>query len=880
MTVPPAFASRSATFVTQHDLRRAREDALLQLRIGRTAHYYSLVLYLLLFSDGLLVTYGVLPAATSIGSSALTSLAFLIPVVAGTFLLALFGLLVKWEEYQLWPWERHFTVSLLGVVAAGGLLYLLVARVASFGPSAGTELLPWLYPLAIAGTSLALVGLALTWPEWTNRKLFALGTALAPPVLVASIYLPATGSHASALTLTLLASGGLFLFSGSLLHFISSGTEAHEQELINTGQSRLFQLSEETRRKTDAVQFREATVFRREAEVTVSEAAAKRKLQAVEQAEAQIKQLEADLEARGLRLREEVRSSVQKIAEGNQLERELRDKTAALSIREDETRRWEATHAEREAALSRAEGDLSKRQLELTSREKELSARTQATTATEARQESRRQELDQRTADVTRRETDAANRELEGTTAVVAGTETERVRDRELADREARLATLQSSLAEQNALLGRKSRELDARETETRRSLDAAATREQQLSSRETQLAQREGEVARKVRAASDKERQYSEAIQAVEQRARDGAEKEGELATRIEDARRTAAILQARESTVRQRTEELAVNRNELDTREKRLEERTHALDARENELRELQLENERAASAPARLTPSGPGFADPPASAPILPPVATATRSRPPVDPNRSPSGVGRLDELLAGGLPPKSHLLLIGPPFLGKELLLYNFLAEGLRRGEPALLLSTVRAPAEVSAELAVVLPEFKQYERIGQVHWIDASNPAATPSIQDGGSGVRAVVKGPLDYTGILSAVAAAVKRVEGDSSTKGLRLGALTLSACLAHGEERTADGFVRNLVGILKPRKALAMYAIDPATLDGARVEGALSRMDGAIRFREEHSKTQLQIQGLGEVATREWVEYRATNRSLTLGSFRLERIR
>lgn len=880
MTVPPAFASRSATFVTQHDLRRAREDALLQLRIGRTAHYYSLVLYLLLFADGLLVTYSVLPAPTSIGSSALSSLAFLIPVVAGTFLLALFGLLVKWEEYQLWPWERHFTVSVLGVVAAGGLLYLLVARIASFGPSAGAELLPWFYPLAIAGTSLALVGLALTWPEWTNRKLFALGTALAPPVLVAAIYLPATGSHASALTLTLLASGGLFLFSGSLLHFISSGTEAHEQELINTNQSRLFQLSEETRRKTDAVQFRESTVFRREAEVTVSEAAAKRKLQAVEQAEAQIKQLEADLEARGQRLREEVRTSVQKIAEANQLDRELRDKTAALSIREDETRRWEATHAEREAALSRAEGELSKRQLEVTTREKELSARTQAATATEARQESRRQELDKRTADVNRRETDMANRELEGPSASAAtGAGSLRARERDFVDREARLSTLQSSLAEQNALLGRKSRELEARETETRRSLEAAATREQQISSRESQLAHREEELNRKLRAATDKERQYSEAIKTVEQRARDGEQKEGELATRLEDARRTAAILQARETTIRQRTEELAANRGELDTRERRLQERTRALDARESELRVLQMETEQGVTAPSRRISGGAGSEAGGASGPVLEP-AIATRSRPPVDPNRGPSGVDRLDDLLGGGLPPQSHLLLIGPPFLGKELLLYNFLAEGLRRGEPALLLSTVRAPTEVSAELAVVLPEFKQYERIGQVHWIDASNPAANPSMQDGGSGVRAVVKGPLDYTGILTAVAAAVKRAEGESSAKRLRVGALTLSACLAHGEERTADGFVRNLVGILKPRKALAMYAIDPATLDEARVEGALSRMDGAIRFREEHSKTQLQIQGLGEVATREWVEYRATNRSLTLGSFRLERIR
>ncbi|MCI4346161.1 MAG: RAD55 family ATPase [Thermoplasmata archaeon] len=241
---------------------------------------------------------------------------------------------------------------------------------------------------------------------------------------------------------------------------------------------------------------------------------------------------------------------------------------------------------------------------------------------------------------------------------------------------------------------------------------------------------------------------------------------------------------------------------------------------------------------------------------------------------------SGVPRLDDLFGGGLPKQSHIMLIGPPFLGKELLLENFLAEGLRRGEPAILLTTLRSPTEIAQEISVVMPQFKEYEQLGQVHWIDATNPAGTPSVQETKAGVRAVAKGPLDYTGILAALAVAVKRAETDAGTKPMRVAALTLSACLAHGEERAADGFVRNFVGILKPRKAVALYAIDPATLDEARVESALARMDGAIRFREEHSKTQLQVQGLGDVASRDWVEYRATNRTLALGSFALERIR
>jgi KaiC/GvpD/RAD55 family RecA-like ATPase len=881
--VPPALAGRSATFVTQHDLRRAKEDALLQLRIGRTAHYYSLVLYPLLFIDAFLVAYGALPAATSTGSPPIASLAFLIAPLAGTLLLGLFGLLVKWEEYQLWPWERHFSVSVASAIGAALLVFLFVARVAQAGPTGGWELLPWFYPSVLAGSSAALIGLTLTWPEWSRRKMLALGAAIVPTGLGLLTYLPQAGTHSAVLALTLVASGGLFLFSGSLLHFISSGTEAHEQELINTGQSRLFQLSEETRRQTEALQFRESTVYRREADLAVSEAAAKRKLQAVGEVEGQLKQLEADLEARSTRLREEVRTSVQKIAEAKQVDRELHDKETTLSLREDETRRWEATRSEREAALSRAEGEVSRRQLELATREKELTARQQSIPATEARLESRRQELDKRTADLARREGEAAVREADGPPSRATGGFAGGDREKQLLERESRLSTVQSTLAEQNAVLGRKARELDARESESRKLLEEAGQREQRLAARESEVTHREQELSRKSEAADQRVQKYTEAVRSAEDQTRRSEQKEAELATRIEDARRTAAILQAREATIRQRTEELVANRSELDEKERRYLERSRALEAREAEFRERRLEFETP-------TPGQPGAKGPvlpprpadavvgtfaPGSAPPRPPVRTAAELR-----DRVTTGVPRLDDLLGGGLPKQSHVMLIGPPFLGKELLLENFLAEGLRRGEPSILLTTLRSPAELAQEISIVLPQFKEYEQLGQVHWIDATNPAGTPSIVETKTGVRAVAKGPLDYTGILAALAVAVKRAETDSAGKPMRVAALTLSACLAHGEDRAADGFVRNFVGILKPRKAVALYAIDPATLDESRVESALARMDGAVRFREEHSKTQLQVQGLGDVASRDWVEYRATNRTLALGSFALERIR
>ncbi len=227
------------------------------------------------------------------------------------------------------------------------------------------------------------------------------------------------------------------------------------------------------------------------------------------------------------------------------------------------------------------------------------------------------------------------------------------------------------------------------------------------------------------------------------------------------------------------------------------------------------------------------------------------------------------------MLGGLPPKSHTVLVGDPFVGKEVALYAFLAEGLKRGEPIVLVTAARPPAEVTEGLGVVLPQFREYEQKGLVTWIDASGPSAA-----GRNDVHHLpTKGSDDRAGILSAMVKAAKTVGGDDSAP-FRAGFLGLSAVLAHGDERASFSFLQNVVGILKPRNALAVYSLEPGALSDSALETLLSRMDGAIMFKQDRDKTFLSVKGLGEVQTRDWIECRATARGLIVGSFALERIR
>jgi circadian clock protein KaiC len=68
---------------------------------------------------------------------------------------------------------------------------------------------------------------------------------------------------------------------------------------------------------------------------------------------------------------------------------------------------------------------------------------------------------------------------------------------------------------------------------------------------------------------------------------------------------------------------------------------------------------------------------------------PRLVAAEHRKSITPTLVRSGVGEMDALLGGGISSGSSTLLIGPAGTGKSLLVLTFLAESVRRGEPAAL-----------------------------------------------------------------------------------------------------------------------------------------------------------------------------------------------
>ncbi|MHB8914636.1 MAG: ATPase domain-containing protein [Thiobacillus sp.] len=76
-----------------------------------------------------------------------------------------------------------------------------------------------------------------------------------------------------------------------------------------------------------------------------------------------------------------------------------------------------------------------------------------------------------------------------------------------------------------------------------------------------------------------------------------------------------------------------------------------------------------------------------------------ASAAETEAAKETRRLTMGVAGLDEMMGGGLPVGYSLLLVGPSGSGKTILATEFLAEGVRRGEPGVIAAFEKTPSQL-------------------------------------------------------------------------------------------------------------------------------------------------------------------------------------
>jgi circadian clock protein KaiC len=108
------------------------------------------------------------------------------------------------------------------------------------------------------------------------------------------------------------------------------------------------------------------------------------------------------------------------------------------------------------------------------------------------------------------------------------------------------------------------------------------------------------------------------------------------------------------------------------------------------------------------------------------------------------RMRTGISGLDEALGGGLPRGRTALVVGNPGAGKTIFALQTLAEGVRLGEPGVLLTFEESPQDILANMAAFT-------------WAPSGRASKRLSIMDGREVRTAFRNGSFDLVGLLSAV---------------------------------------------------------------------------------------------------------------------------
>jgi KaiC/GvpD/RAD55 family RecA-like ATPase len=238
---------------------------------------------------------------------------------------------------------------------------------------------------------------------------------------------------------------------------------------------------------------------------------------------------------------------------------------------------------------------------------------------------------------------------------------------------------------------------------------------------------------------------------------------------------------------------------------------------------------------------------------------------------------SGVRRLDDLLFGGFPPGSQLLLNGPAHTGKDVLARFFVAEGLKQGIPAIWVGTDKTYLQIREEMTALLPNYPEFEQKGMTRYIDLY--ARSLGVTQAEPGVRLLASSDKS---VLEQLTQTVNNYSQEFKERfpTYRLIFESVSTVTAYLDTTAMFRFLQPFAGRRKMDGAAAYYLLETGMHTESDLQSLEHMMDGSINLKVEQLKTFLSVRGIAETQSRAWIGYTFSKKAFSLGSFSLDHIR
>ncbi len=240
-----------------------------------------------------------------------------------------------------------------------------------------------------------------------------------------------------------------------------------------------------------------------------------------------------------------------------------------------------------------------------------------------------------------------------------------------------------------------------------------------------------------------------------------------------------------------------------------------------------------------------------------------------------NKVHTGNQRLTDLLLGGYPFGSSILVYGPSFVGKEVLVNQFMAEGLIKGVPILWVLTDKTPADIRNEMSFIVSGYEEYEGLGLVRYVDGYSHTVDDPADDP---YTTYLNSPDDLDAMMSAVNEIADGFRSEHAY--YRVGFRSLSTLIAYSNINSVFRFLNPFVGRRKKERSVSMFLLEKGMQEQQEIQMLGMIMDGMLDFTVDQQRNFFSVKGISDVQTRNDVRYTWTDRGLNIGSFTLDHIK
>lgn len=198
--------------------------------------------------------------------------------------------------------------------------------------------------------------------------------------------------------------------------------------------------------------------------------------------------------------------------------------------------------------------------------------------------------------------------------------------------------------------------------------------------------------------------------------------------------------------------------------------------------------------------------------------------------------------------GELEPGTSILVSGPPMTGKRRLVFRILAEGGRKQENSIVVTSDRNADSV-------LDEYRKYhDDVDRVGVVDCSGSKA-PDQSD--TDKVSYVSSPSDLTGISIHVSEFMEEFRQNDIK--LRVAVISVSTLLMYLDIETVFRFLHVFTSRIQNVGALGVFVIDSTSIEYQTLSTIKQPFDGVVEFRDnDDGPPELRVTGITPQPT-EW---------------------